>query len=62
MIACYSRVSTQEQAVNGFSLDEQQERMKNYCKAMGWKHHKQYTDGGFSGANTERPASESHSS
>ena len=56
MIACYARVSTTEQAVNGHSIDEQNERMQKYCDAMGWKPCKLYTDGGFSGANTERPA------
>lgn len=56
MVACYARVSTTEQAMNGYSLDEQQERMQKYCDAMGWKPIKQYTDGGFSGANIERPA------
>ena len=56
MIACYARVSTTEQAVNGHSIDEQNDRMQKYCDAMGWKPCKLYTDGGFSGANMERPA------
>ena len=56
MIACYCRVSTQEQALNGHSIDEQQERLKNYCSAMGWKSYKVYVDGGFSGASMDRPA------
>ena len=55
MIACYSRVSTQEQALNGHSIDEQNDRMQKYCAAMGWKPCKVYTDAGFSGANTNRP-------
>ena len=56
MIALYSRVSTAEQAEHGYSLEEQSDRMKKYCDAMGWKGYKSYTDGGFSGANTDRPA------
>lgn len=56
MIALYPRVSTQEQAENGHSIDEQTERMKKYCEAMGWKEIKVYTDAGFSGGNTNRPA------
>lgn len=56
MIALYTRVSSQEQLINGHSLPEQADRLQNYCKAMGWKHTKLYTDGGFSGANTNRPA------
>ena len=56
MIALYTRVSTQEQSLNGHSLDEQSERLQNYCKARGWKNYKVFTDAGFSGAKMERPA------
>lgn len=59
MIALYSRVSTTEQAENGHSIDEQHERLQKYCEAMGWKMFKFYTDAGFSGANTDRPALQS---
>ncbi|MBO5970020.1 MAG: recombinase family protein [Clostridia bacterium] len=55
-VALYPRVSTQEQAANGHSIDEQIERMKKYCGAMGWDVYKVYTDAGFSGSNTDRPA------
>ena len=55
-IALYPRVSTQEQAKEGYSIDEQIERLKNYCKAMGWKQYKVYTDAGYSGGNMNRPA------
>lgn len=54
-IALYPRVSTQEQATNGYSIDEQIERMEKYADAMGWKVYKTYTDAGFSGATTDRP-------
>lgn len=56
LVGLYPRVSTTEQAENGHSIDEQIERMKKYCDAMGWTVYKVYTDAGFSGANTERPA------
>lgn len=56
MIALYKRVSTLEQSENGHSLAEQEERMTKFADAMGWKIFKVYTDAGFSGANTERPA------
>ena len=56
MIALYCRVSTQEQAQNGHSIGEQTERLKNYCKARGWKNYKVFTDAGFSGAKMNRPA------
>ena len=56
MIALYSRVSTQEQNINGYSITEQQDRLKSYCDARGWKGYKHFVDGGFSGANLNRPA------
>lgn len=56
MIGCYARVSTMEQAENGNSIIEQQERMQKYCDAYGWKVYDMYVDAGFSGSNTNRPA------
>lgn len=56
MIALYCRVSTREQSLEGYSIGEQQERLKDYCSAMGWKNFDLYVDGGFSGGNMERPA------
>ena len=56
MIAIYARVSTQEQALNGHSIDEQIERMHKYCDAFSWMSVKDYVDAGFSGAKTDRPA------
>lgn len=52
----YVRVSTQEQAKDGYSIDEQIERLKEYCKALQWTILKIYTDAGYSGATTDRPA------
>ena len=52
----YVRVSTQEQAQEGYSIGEQTERLKNYCKAMRWKVYKTYTDPGYSGGSMDRPA------
>ena len=56
MIALYCRVSTREQSLEGYSIGEQQERLKDYSSAMGWKNFELYVDGGFSGGNMERPA------
>lgn len=56
MIALYIRCSTREQAENGYTIGEQQDRLKKYCGAMGWKSVKVYTDAGFSGSNTNRPS------
>lgn len=55
-VALYPRVSTQEQAKEGYSIDEQIERLKSYCHVMGWKNFKLYIDAGFSGGNMNRPA------
>lgn len=55
MIALYERVSTQEQ-LNGYSIDEQKNKLEQYCGVMNWNACEHYTDGGFSGATTDRPA------
>lgn len=52
----YIRVSTREQAQEGYSLGEQEERLKKYCEAMEWTVTKVFTDGGYTGSNMERPA------
>ena len=59
MVALYVRVSTQEQKEHGYSIDEQTERLKSYCKALGYKSPKVYNDAGFSGAKLDRPALQS---
>lgn len=56
IVALYVRVSTLEQAEEGYSIAEQTERLKKYCEAMGWLVGKIYTDGGYSGSNINRPA------
>ena len=56
IVGIYVRVSTPEQAVNGHSIDEQIERTQKYCDAMNWTVYKVYTDAGFTGSNTARPA------
>lgn len=54
--AIYTRVSTEDQAKEGFSLDAQIESLRNYCKARGWEIAGEYVDDGHSGRNTRRPA------
>lgn len=58
-VAIYPRVSTQEQAKEGYSIGEQIERLTKYCEAMGWEVYKVYTDPGYSGADTNRPGLQS---
>jgi site-specific DNA recombinase len=56
--AIYVRVSTQEQAQEGYSIGAQTDRLKAYCSAKGWLVAGVYTDAGYSGSNTQRPALE----
>lgn len=51
----YIRVSTREQAEEGYSIGEQQERLIKYAEAMGWTIVKVYIDPGQSGATMDRP-------
>ena len=55
-VALYVRVSTQEQANEGYSIGEQTERLHKYADAMRWRVYNTYTDGGYSGGDTNRPA------
>jgi len=54
--AIYARVSTEDQAKEGFSLAAQLKRLNAYCKARGWQVIGEYVDDGFSGRDTRRPA------
>ena len=57
-VAIYVRVSTTSQAEEGYSIDEQRDKLEAYCKIKDWSVYDVYTDGGFSGSNTNRPAIE----
>lgn len=57
-VAIYVRVSTTSQADEGYSIDEQKAKLTSYCEIKDWNIYDIYTDGGFSGSNTERPALE----
>ena len=54
--AVYTRVSTEDQAKEGFSLDNQLEKLRNYCSARDWGIEKEYIDDGYSGRDIKRPA------
>ena len=55
--ALYIRVSTESQAAEGYSLDDQRARLIAYCVAQGWTVDERhiYVDAGISGKSTERP-------
>lgn len=55
-VALYMRVSTQEQAENGNSLEFQKEKLEAYCKLHEYKIVGEYVDAGVSGAKFNRPA------
>ena len=55
-VAVYTRVSTEDQAKEGFSLEAQKERLAAYCEAQGWEITSFYMDDGHSGRSTRRPA------
>ena len=44
----YSRVSTEDQAREGFSLPEQKERLETFCKFKGYEIVDYYEDAGIS--------------
>lgn len=54
-VAGYARVSSEGQ-LDGYSIPQQKDIIENYCKIKGWNLVKTYVDGGFTGANTDRPA------
>ncbi len=56
MHAIYVRVSTEEQALSGYSLDDQLSACRNRLFAMGLHDIQAYIDDGYSGEFIERPA------
>lgn len=58
-VALYVRVSTKEQANEGYSISVQTEKLTNYAKAKGYEIVGTYTDPGISGAKLNRPALQS---
>ncbi len=56
IVAIYTRVSTEDQAKEGFSLDAQLDKLRSYCKARDWIIGGEYIDDGHSGRTMKRPA------
>ena len=52
----YIRVSTEDQAREGFSLPEQEERLREFCKFKRYDIYKVYKDAGISAKTDKRPA------
>ncbi len=52
----YCRVSTEEQALSGFSLGAQRVAIESFIQSKGWQAGPIYTDAGISGRSDQRPA------
>ena len=57
-VAIYVRVSTEEQAKEGLSVDAQIDKCKSFCQARDWAVYKVYRDAGYSAGTLNRPALE----
>ena len=57
-VAIYSRVSTEEQAREGLSVEAQIDKCKAFCQARDWEVFKIYKDAGYSAGSLNRPALE----
>uniref|UniRef100_UPI0040486804 recombinase family protein n=1 Tax=Algoriphagus sp. TaxID=1872435 RepID=UPI0040486804 len=53
-VVIYTRVSTEDQKENGFSLQDQERRLREHCKKMGFNIKGHYQDN-YSGKNFNRP-------
>jgi len=53
--ALYARVSSQEQAIDGVSIEAQISTLHSYAQSQGWEVAGEYIDAGYSGGTDERP-------
>ncbi len=53
--ALYVRVSTEEQADEGYSMDAQMRVLREFCARKGWRVSGAYVDAGYSGKTLNRP-------
>jgi DNA invertase Pin-like site-specific DNA recombinase len=54
--ALYARVSTEDQAKEGFSLEAQMKKLEAHCRVKGYTPVGRFIDEGVSGRTTDRPA------
>lgn len=56
-VAIYARVSTEEQASEGYSISAQLQTLRQYANLYGWEISNEYVDEGISGKSIKgRPA------
>ncbi len=53
--ALYIRVSTDAQFEEGYSLEAQEKKLKQWCEVKEYTNYQVYQDGGWSGSNLDRP-------
>lgn len=53
-VAIYTRVSTLEQANEGYSIEGQEKRLKSYCEINDWGKYELFVDAGKSAGSTDR--------
>lgn len=54
--ALYVRVSTDFQFEEGYSIEAQEQKLKQWCDIKDYANYQVYQDGGWSGSNLDRPA------
>ncbi len=54
-VAIYIRVSTEDQAREGYSIQAQKNKLEAYCVSQGWDIVGLYVDDGYSAKDLERP-------
>ncbi len=54
-VAIYCRVSTLEQKEHGYSIEEQERKLKQFCEINDWNVADIFIDAGYSGAKRDRP-------
>ena len=55
-VAIYTRVSTMEQANEGYSIEEQKKKLISFCNINDWPKYEVFVDAGASGGTINRPA------
>ena len=55
-VLLYTRVSTEEQSRDGYSIAAQEKVLRAWCTLKGYEDITLYSDPGFSAKNTNRPA------
>jgi len=55
-VALYARVSSQEQAIEGVSIEAQMSALRSYAQSQGWEVAGEYIDAGYGGGTDDRPS------